>query len=409
MSEDNNRRRNITGSYPGATGSYRSSSASKPEAPKPEREPVPVKKKKEFDFKLWFSQDNVKAFMRELRYYGIIVAVSLVLTGIIVSVANDVFAFIKPDESVIVTIAEGGSAKAAAKALKDAGVIEYKGLFTLWCKIRKADGTFKSGDYTFNKDYDYDRLISKLKRAPTDTKTVNITVAMGDTQDSVIEKLEAAELASLTELETAFNKAEYKEFEFVKEVKDRRCRLEGYIPAGEYEFFVGQSANSIVTEFLSRFEELVLTEENQKLIKDSKKTLDDIIITASLIEAECDNAEDYKTVASVISNRLASEQDNFLMLTGPINYILENKKQALTLDDKKSDSEYNTYMYSGLPAGPICSPSVEAISAVLSPETSDYLFFTSSGEETHFFSNETEHRKYVDKLKMFVKGTDTIK
>ena len=216
MSEDNNKRRNITGSYPGATGSYRSSSANKPSEPQPKKEPVkqsaPAKKKKEFDFKLWFSQDNVKAFMRELRYYGIIVAVSLVLTGIIVSLTNDIFAFIKPDESVIVTIAEGGSAKTAAKALKDAGVIEYKGLFTLWCKLKKADGTFKSGDYTLNKDFDYDRLIAKLKRAPTDTKTVTLTVEAGATQDWVIEQLEKAELGSLTELETAFNKAEYKHY-----------------------------------------------------------------------------------------------------------------------------------------------------------------------------------------------------
>ena len=182
-------KKNVTGGYPGVTGTYKphSSFSEMNSAPTgsmggrkmPPSRPVDARSqtvrnsketvkeepepKKGFDFRLWFSKENNKAFLRQLRYYGLIVLAAILLTFGIVNVSNDVFAFIKPDESIVVTIEQGGGSGAVAKALKKAGVIDHPLIFRLYSKLKKADGKFQYGDYTLNSNLDYDQIISAQK------------------------------------------------------------------------------------------------------------------------------------------------------------------------------------------------------------------------------------------------------
>lgn len=415
MADNNstNNRRNVTGSYPGVTGSYRKpqqTPVTRSEAVKQDRKKTEHPKKEGFDFKQWFSKDNVRDFMRQLRYYGIIVAVSLLLTFGIVSAANDVFAFIKPDESIIVSVAQGDSVSAISKALADAGVIEHPILFRLYSKLKKADASYQYGDYTLNSNLNYDQIISKLKKISVQAQTVTVTVDSGWTQDEIANYFVSQKYVTAADMEYALNSYEYnsKEFDFISDLPERRCRLEGYLPAGEYVISVGESAVSIVSKMLTRFKETVLTEANLTLINASTMSLDEIITTASLVNAECDSESMYKGAAAVIMNRLASADNNFLNLTSPINYVLSSPKAVLNADDKRTASRYNTYLYSGLPTGPICNPSLNAISAVLAPETSAYMYFISDGENSYFSTTLEEHTKNLEKCSKGCKGTNTI-
>lgn len=147
---------NVTGSYPGVTGTYKPHSAypssntaagakktqsagTRQQKPINERseavrngtdsaakDKAPDAQKRGFDFKLWFSRENNRAFLKQLRYYGLIVLAALILTFGIITVSNDVFAFIKPDESIIVTIEQGGGTPAIAKALKKAALLSTR-------------------------------------------------------------------------------------------------------------------------------------------------------------------------------------------------------------------------------------------------------------------------------------------
>lgn len=418
--KNNNQRRNVTGSYPGVTGSYkptsaypksvstdnvrRRSEAVKDSAPKKNRS-----KKDGFDFKLWFSSDNVRAFMKQLRFYGLCTLVAVLITIGIVSVANDIFAFIKPDESIIVTIEQGGSAAGVAKVLGDSGVIKHPLIFRLYSKLKKADGKYQYGDYTLNSSLGYDQIISALKKPSVQAESYTVTVEKGWSQDELSEYLTSNKHANATDLEHALNEYDYENFPFVKDIPDRRCRLEGYLPAGEYEFFKGESAVSMISKMLTRFTETVLTEDNKTLIANSGMTLDEVITMASLIQRECGSEDMYKGAAAVLHNRLKSETDNFLELTCSINYVLAKEKAKLTADDKKTDSEYNTYIYSGLTPGPVCSPSLEAIGAVLAPESSAYLYFISDGDKSYFASSLEEHNSNLKKAGDAPKGTDTIR
>lgn len=415
MPQDKQPKKNITGSYPGVTGTYKRPGSSQPEIkqapPKIEKvkaQSAPKKQASGFDFKAWFSSDNMKAFLKHLRYYGAIVVAALLLSALIINVSNDVFAFIRPDESIVVNIPQGSSTLKIATILSKNKVIDHPLVFMLYSKLKKADGQFQYGDYSLNSNLGYDLIISKLRKASVQAQTVTFTIPEGSTQDKVVEILTSKRYLSASDLETALNEYEYKDYDFVSKIPDRRCRLEGYILAGDYEMSVGESAVSVVEKMLERFKTTVLTEQNQKLIKSRGLTVDEVVTFASLIQAECDNADDFKTVASVIYNRLNGTPDKNLALTAPIKYVLATDKATLDKEDKLTDSKYNTYVHKGLTPGPVCFVSEAAIEAVLSPESSAYMYFVSDGEKTYFSKTEDEHNKTLKKVNG-AKGTDTVK
>lgn len=383
------------------------------QTPPPKSEQVKKKTEKPrqdgFEFKKWFSSDNVKRYLIQVRYYGIILIVSLLLTFGIVTAANDAFAFIKPDESIVVNIPQGSNTKAVAKALDKAGIIDHPLVFRLYSKLKKADGTFQYGDYTLNSNLGYDQIIAKLKRASVQAETVTFTVPVGATQDDIVTMLTAGKYFSAEDLDTALNKYDYEKHPWVSELPERRCRLEGYLIAGDYEMSKGESAVTVVGRMLARFEETVLTEENKALITASGLTTDQVVTMASLLQAECDLPALYKPAAAVLFNRLRAEIPMYLQLTSPINYVLSQPKPTLSADDRRTDSEYNTYLYTGLPKGPVCNPSVDAIAAVLVPDISENMYFISDGESYYYAVTAAEHEQNLAKASDTAKGTDTIR
>jgi len=419
MADNKQPKRNITGSYPGVTGSYKRPTESKP-APQPVKKPTPTKTEtvkaqvqpKEqagFDFKMWFSQENVRAFFKQFTFYGIIVLVSLLLTIGIVNVSNDVFAFIKPDHTVVVTIEQGSSTMTIAKALKSAGVIDHPVIFRLYSKLKKADGSYQYGDYSLNENLGYDQLISKLKKTSVQAETVKFTITAGQTQDEIMEMLTSNKYFDYTELDHAFNEYKYSDFDFISKIPERRCRLEGYFVPGEYEMSKGESAVSVTSKLLTKFKETVLTDANATLISQTGFSVDQIVTFASVLQNECTSVTAYKTAASVIYNRLRGQVPMNLCLTSPINYVLPAPKTQLDINDKNIDSVYNTYVNAGLPNGPIATPSTDAILAVLSPETSSYLYFVSEGENVYYAATADEHEQNLNKVSKSAKGTDTIR
>ena len=99
-----------------------------------------------------------------------------------------------------------------------------------------------------------------------------------------------------------------------------------------------------------------------------------------------------KKVSDVFHKRL--ENGEKLQSCATVQYLLNEKKFVLSSSDIKIDSPYNTYMYEGLPAGPICSPSAEAIEAALFPADTDYYYFQSDKDGNMYFSKTfQEHEK----------------
>jgi len=102
----------------------------------------------------------------------------------------------------------------------------------------------------------------------------------------------------------------------------------------------------------------------------------------------------------VFYNRInkVGEANGYLESCATVQYILKERKPVLSVKDTKIDSLYNTYMYPGLPAGPIASPGLHAINAALYPESTDYLYFVADGNGTHYFAKDYQtHIKNMKK------------
>jgi len=112
------------------------------------------------------------------------------------------------------------------------------------------------------------------------------------------------------------------------------------------------------------------------------------IILASIIQGEYVVPEEAKEIAALYRNRLHKGMK--LQADPTVQYILPERPRRLLLSDLKIDSPYNTYLYRGLPPGPINNPGITALNAALNPSEADWMFMVANGDGSHTFSVEWE-------------------
>ena len=172
-----------------------------------------------------------------------------------------------------------------------------------------------------------------------------------------------------------------------------QASLEGYLYPGEYSLEPHIDLESTIEVFLSNFRAHMQSPELLEGISAQKLTFHEALTLASIIERETRADEEKATIASVFYNRLA---EGMRLQTDPtVQYALgfdETEqtwwKTQLTEADMQVDSLYNTYLYAGLPPGPISNPSLASLEAVAFPEQTPYFYFRAKcdGSGTHAFS-----------------------
>ncbi|MCL6625664.1 MAG: endolytic transglycosylase MltG [Alicyclobacillus shizuokensis] len=112
-----------------------------------------------------------------------------------------------------------------------------------------------------------------------------------------------------------------------------------------------------------------------------------VVTEASLIEKEAKVDAERPLIASVINNRLHHRPPMKLQIDATIEYILGHR-DVVTVEDTHVDNPYNTYLHPGLPPGPIASPGLASIRAVLHPAHTDYLYYVAKndGSGEHYFA-----------------------
>jgi len=186
----------------------------------------------------------------------------------------------------------------------------------------------------------------------------------------------------------------YSEFPWLSSVNS----LEGYLFPETYYFCMEEDPRKIAGEFLLKFEEKVLP-IYRKEVKKNDFSLHQIIILASIIEKEARVDSEKPIIAGVFYNRLKNGMK--LMADPTIKYALGDFHQKLTREMLRYPSIYNTYLYPGLPPGPICSPGIESIKAAIHPAQVNYLYFVARGDGTHYFSQT--YKQHLKAINMFQK------
>ena len=155
--------------------------------------------------------------------------------------------------------------------------------------------------------------------------------------------------------------------------------LEGFLLPGSYTLPRETSAQKLVVHFTGGFSQ-ALTPDLQEAFENQGLTIQEAVILASIVQREAVVEEEQPLIASVFYNRLAIgmrlESDPTVQYA--LGYLAEQNtwwKNPLSMADLQFDSGYNTYVYAGLPPGPICNPGLQALRAVAYTAQTGYYFF----------------------------------
>ena len=353
-----------------------------------------------------------------LMYFIFIVCVSVVFACVAWMAASDMLALNKDQFTAVVTLPSSifqtetvdkfdengrktGTKRVThadmdyvADVLKDAGLIEYKWLFSLFCKISTADEKVSPGEYELKSTFDYRALIQNMRAGSASTVTVDVTIPEGFKMHQLFLRLEENGVSTYNELMEAAESKEYN-YDFLEESEGEGAyRLEGFLFPDTYEFYVGMQASSAINKFLENFH-YMQTADMEARVEELGMTMYDILKVASLIEKEAANEEERPLIASVIYNRLNS--DMVLGIDASVLYPYNDHEGAPTAEMLAKDEPYNTRIRGGLPPTPICNPGIAAINAALYPAATDYYYYALDTETGlhRFFTNGTEFDNFV--------------
>ena len=363
----------------------------------------------------------VPLFVKILLYLVLVTVTSVGLGYGGWECAQDVLGFGRSEDSFSVVVGEDDTVESIAQMLKEKGVIKYPWLFELYCKFTDSMDTMDPGNYVLYYNYDYHALVSGMVERSPNRVTVRLTIPEGYTAAQIFSMMEKKGVCTVAELEECAATHEF-DYWFLEDIPyGESNRLEGFLFPDTYDFYEkddpARALNKLLVNFDNKFSkraEEQLEELNEKLadrwasrgysqeyIDSHRFGIYELITVASMIEKETSSVAESGKISSVIYNRLCNT-DNFpcLQIDATVVYALGGVDHALTYEDLQVDSPYNTYIYSGLPKGPISNPGLNSIAAALKPTDTSYYFYAlnpSTGVH-HFSKTLYEHNQFLEGL-----------
>lgn len=303
-----------------------------------------------------------------------------------------------PGLSVPVEIEPGASTGQIAADLSEKGLIRSPLIFQIYARCHRLDKKFKAGFYELDPSMELPEIAARLLTGDVETK--RFTIPEGFTVEQIAGRLAEEGLVNRKRFLKIAARPEAslrEQFPFLEESASRgqvKYVLEGYLFPDTYVIPAGSSEEDITAIMLLRFAE-IFNEKRRRRCEELGLSLHEAVTLASIVEGEAQVAAERKRIAGVFHNRLTINM--LLGACATVQYILPERKEVLSYADTRLDSPYNTYLYPGLPPGPVGAPGEASLEAALCPEESDYLFFVSKQDGTgeHYFSRtEAEHFKY---------------
>lgn len=302
------------------------------------------------------------------------------------------------DKQVTFVVRLGDTTTVIGQRLQQAGLVKDAELFRLYVRSQGADGRLEAGEYQLRATMTLSQIAQELQHAKAASSVVTLR-----------EGLRLEEVAEVVSATTRISAAA-----FLDEVKtgkysygflaDRPAGAgpEGYLFPDTYEIAATATPSQVVNLLLSTFDQRVTTAMRQQAAS-RQRTLFQVVTIASLVEREAQVASERPVIASVYLNRLARsmalEADSTVQYA--LGYDAKTKTwwRTLALDDLRSPvGAYSTYLNRGLPPGPICSPGLASIKAVLEPAATDYLYYYAKGDGSHAFARTfEEHQENIRK------------
>lgn len=325
------------------------------------------------------------------KYKKIIISFGLILSIVVVGFLGWFFISLQPVNSdVVVTIKIEGSVNQIIDELHEEGLIKSPFAAKLYTKFKNP--SFKANTYNLNSTMSFSEICTILEEGKTDSSLLDqLRVIEGQTIPEVSSSVASALDVSTEEVlalwsDKIFLENLIDEYWFLgDEILDDHLMfpLEGYFAPETYMFEKSQETVQSLTRMLLNQTDLNLSPYKNDILNfvvDNKKwSVHEFITFASVVQNESLYLEDHEKIAGVFIHRLENDTVNGtgkkLQSDVTVNYANQVKKVAVTYADLEVDSYYNTYLYSGLPIGPISSVSSIIMESCINYQIMDELFF----------------------------------
>ncbi|HEL1960641.1 TPA: endolytic transglycosylase MltG [Streptococcus suis] len=368
-------------------------------------------------------QDN--AAKRIVSVIMSIVVVAVLVTGVtgymwVKSSLEPVNA--KATEAIQVEIPEGSSTLEIGKILVDNKLIKNATIFNYYSKI-KSYNNFQSGFYNLKQNMSVDDIAKALQESGTPTAQKEaagkILIVEGYTLTQI-----AQAITDNTKTEDKNDKTPFTTEQFMATVTNQDFinrmvatypklfaslpaadsgviyQLEGYLFPAVYEYSDETTIEELVEQMIAAMDNRL--QPYYETITAKNLTVNEVLTLASLVEKEGSTDEDRRNIASVFFNRLNAAmplQSNIAILYAQGKLGQETTLAEDAAIDTSIESPYNIYWTPGLMPGPVDSPSLSAIEAVINANTTDYLYFVAdvTTGNVYFTNNIDEHNQHVAK------------
>lgn len=346
-------------------------------------------------------------------FLGVVLSVAAICAGIflawkVIIGLMDYTGMAKSSHEADIVIDGSMNVDDIADTLHENGIIEMPWLFKTYINMTGKDKGFLDGEYTVNSTMSYSNIITLLKTVRQYTNTVTIMIPEGYNAMQIGELLEENLVCRADDFEKYY-RSKLEKYDFEEKItvsEDRFYALEGYLFPDTYEFYViddlpekpnmdtSQYAKQAAEKMYSNFENKI-TNSMYARAKELGMTFDQVITLASIIQKEGTNEENMANISSVFHNRLENMYEYPHLQSDTTDHYIEDvirpniPSSSLALYENVINA-YDTYTCEGLPAGPICSPGMEAINAALYPAETDYYYFLSSSDGIFYYASTVE-------------------
>jgi UPF0755 protein len=319
------------------------------------------------------------------------------LTGYLTLNREALFQAPSTDTTPILFVVEAGeNANTVSQRLAEFGIVTNADLLRYYMRYTGLDNDIEAGNFTLTKALTVPEVATALTDAAPDE------VKWRAWEGWRLEQI-ADSLALLPNLN--FNRDEYLRlvgqggrglgtYTFLAELP-AEASLEGFLFPDTYRFTYQTATEQIVDRLLAQFDQQVTTQMRADAAAHGL-TLYETITLASIVEREGVHDDERPTIASVYLNRLAIGMN--LDADPTTQYAIASAANwwpPLNVDPRTVDNPYNTYLYPGLPPGPIANPGLASIKAVIYPAQTGYYFFRAKCDGSHYHNFAVTYDEHV--------------
>ena len=350
----------------------------------------------------------IRVFTQSLKIVAIAAMALLVLLG-----AQELFTYVQDDARadnigarVRIDVAEDDAVDAVAAKLTDADLIRSELYFT--ARVRLAGAEIVPGRHNLKVGMSVPEIVDELtgnaaggvpaattndeaadETTDEEVTETKVTIIEGWRTEQIAAKMEEAGLQGGAAAFMEATKADYsRQFTFLADRPDG-ATLEGYLFPDTYTISSDMSAEDAVAVMLQTFD-AKFTPDMREKANAMGLSIFEVVTFASIVEREAQARKERPVIAAVYLNRFEIPMP--LQADPTVQYVVGTEgdwwPEKLTEEQLATDSPYNTYLYEGLPPGPIANPGQAALQGVLTPDDNDYIFFVAKQDGTgeHIFA-----------------------